>query len=132
MEIVIAQRKKAADRKAAYNAKPSVKARGKAYKAAYSATGITVDMFARFSNTISVAFIEFKSGYGRLFYVPTQRANACVYEHDETFKMSYANSQVDSQVSSQLKSNLRSNQLFLLRSMFLDFTVLRTLGNNIC
>ncbi len=89
-------------------------------------------MFARFSNTISVAFIEFKSGYWRLFYVPTQRANACVFEHDETFNSSYAKSQVDLQVSSQLKSNLRSNQLFLLRSMFLDFAVLHTLGNRIC
>jgi hypothetical protein len=70
---------------------------------------LTADMFARFSNTISVTFIEFKSGYGRLFYVPTQRANACVFEHDETFNRSYANSQADSQVSSQLKSSLRSD-----------------------
>ncbi len=46
---------------------------------------LTADMLARFSNMISVTFIEFKSGYGRLFYVPTQRANACVFEHDETF-----------------------------------------------
>ena len=35
---------------------------------------------------ISVAFVEFKSGFRRLFYVPTQRANACAFEHDETFK----------------------------------------------
>ncbi len=63
---------------------------------------------------ISVAFVEFKSGFGRLLFVPTQRANACMFEHDETFKRPYANSQADSQFSSQLKSSLRSDQLFFV------------------
>jgi len=35
---------------------------------------------------ISVAFVECKSGLGRLLFVPTQRANACMFEHDETFR----------------------------------------------
>ena len=64
--------------------------------------------------------------------MPAQRANACVFEHDETFNRSYANSQADSQVSSQLKSSLRSDQIFLFRSIFLDYAVLRTVGNRIC
>ena len=79
-----------------------------------------------------LASIEFKSGYGLLFYVPTQRANACVFEHDEIFKRPYANSQADSQVSNQLKSCIRSDQHSFLRSTFLDFTLLRTLDNRIC
>ncbi len=37
-----------------------------------------------------------------------------MFEHDETFKRPYANSQADSQFSSQLKSSLRSDQLFFV------------------
>ncbi len=76
---------------------------------------LTADMLARFSNTISVTFNEFKSLRGRLFYVPTQRANACVYEHDETFNRSYANSQADSQVSGQLEKQFKKRSTLCVK-----------------